>query len=198
MPTPTTTCSQLAQDFMGKTCEQPIAGTNSQVILINYDDINRSTIVKTNGIVSALSLNTGKKGYSFTNTDGNANIGSFTFNPQTYTGGSYVHTVSLKDFIGNADAYKFVSQLKASKVVAIIENRFKGDTAERKYTIYGLEAGLKLKADSGTTELSDGIVATIELSSSDNCQEPNRPINLFVTDESATDTMVKGLLIAAA
>jgi len=185
-------CVDLTKGLVANTCEQPIGGSNGRVILMNFDDIDRAALTVASGQCTALSLKSGKKGYAFTGKD-DANIGSFTYSKGKYFG-SYEHKITLSDFVGGAEAYEFVHQVANARLVALVQNRDIGVAGAKKYTLYGLEAGLVMNADSGTTEMTDSVIGAIELTSSENSKEPNRPINLYKTDEATTDTLVEGLI----
>ncbi len=189
-------CENILKGLKAFDCETAFGGTTGRVILINYDDINRSSVTITDGNVSALTLATGKKGVVFEGATNNANIGSFSFSQGTYGSGNYTHTLELRDFKGGANAYSFLQGLKTNNVVAIVETKYKGDNGECAYTVYGLNCGLQLSAHEGTTEFSDGVISTITLSTSESSPEPMQPINIFKTDYATTKTLIESLVTA--
>lgn len=190
------TCSILATGLDASNgCNQPIGGTASDVILMNYDDINRTLLVKASGAVTDLILKSTKVAYKFETTE-DANTGSFTFAKGRFFG-MYDHSVVMRDFVGNKAAHVFLDSLKGARVVAIVENKHRGTNGESKYKIYGLDAGLILTGDTGTTELTDGIIGEITLASSEMSKEPSRPICLYDTSEVTTDAIIAALLVPA-
>lgn len=189
-------CDKITKDFIASAeCHNMTGGLRKRVILINYDDIDRDKLTVTNGVCSSIKLKNTAKAFAFTGSE-DANVGSFTYARGKYVG-MYEHKVALKDFVGGKGGYAFTEELKNSRVVAIVENVDYGADKDQKYTIYGLNAGMVMSADSGTTEMADNVVADIEIHSTDTSKEPNRPINLYATDLTSTDTMVNGLLTTA-
>lgn len=191
------TCENILKGLSAFDCNTPFGGTTGKVILINYDDIDRTALSIAEGNVTALALKTGKKGVVFEGAGNNANIGSFSFSQGTYGGGTYIHTLELRDFKGGADAYNFLEGLKQNNVVAIVETKYKGDDNKSAFTIYGLETGMRLSAHEGTTEFSDGVISTFTLASDENSPEPMPPINLLKTDYTTTQTLINSLIAVA-
>ncbi len=190
-------CENILKGLSAFDCDTPYGGTTGKVILVNYDDIKRDTLTITEGKLTALALNTGKKGVAFEGAGNNANIGSFTFSQGTYGGGTYTHQLELRDFKGGADAYQFLEGLKQNNVVAIVETKYKGENNASAFTVYGLQAGMRLSGHEGTTEFSDGVISTFTLATDENSPEPMPPITLFATSYEATQTLVNGLTTTA-
>lgn len=188
-------CENLIKGLTAFDCVDAHGGTTGRVILLNFSDIDQATVSIENGAVKSLGVT--KKGVVFQGGPNNSNVGSFSFTPGTYGGGSYSHTVEMRDFKGGPDAYVFLKQLKNSSVVAIVETKFKGSAGECKYTIYGLESGLVLTTDEGTTEMSDGVLATLSIATGDGSSEPNRPINFFTGDLKTTQEAINDLISAS-
>lgn len=188
-----TNCNELNKDFLSSAdCYLPKGGLSKRVILINFADIDFSNVTIADGQVTAFALKSGKRGYEFTSKE-DSQVASFTMERGTYVA-TYSHSVTLRDFAGGKDGYLFTQQLANSRVVAIVENIDWGANKQSKYTIYGLEAGMMMTSDTGTTDREDGVFATIELTTSERSMEATRPIDLFTTSIDATDTLVNGLI----
>lgn len=187
-------CENILKGLSAFDCNTPFGGTTGRVILMNYDDIDRTALTIASGQVTALALKSDKKGVAFEGAGNNANIGSFTFTQGTYGGGTYVHQLELRDFKGGADAYNFLEGLKQNNVVAIVETKYQGENGECAYTIYGLNTGMRLSGHEGTTEFSDGVISTFTLATDENSPEPMPPINLYKTDYATTQTLVNSLI----
>jgi hypothetical protein len=186
-------CNSITKGLVGAVCGTPeVPGTGKKVILITYNDIDRSLSVVTNNVISDLVLKATKKGYAFESLADSA-MGEATLGKETYFS-TFAHAVSLKVFTKSEDAKAFVNQLAGARVVAIVENRAIGTDGEVKYEVYGWGAGLELSEAVGTTDMADRVVYSLKLTSNDKSKEGTLPLSLFDTDEATTDAIIASLI----
>lgn len=188
-------CSKISAGLAAAACNTvAVPGTASRVILLNYTDIDRTSITETANVVSAIALSGAAVGYSFESLD-NATIGSFALSVGTYIN-QFDHTIDGRVFTKSEAAKAFINGLKNARVVAIVENIYfsAADSTPVKYEIYGLDSGLEATEITGDTTNPDQTVYTFKLASTENAKEGSLPKTLYTTSVSATDTLVSGLL----
>lgn len=173
-------------------CKTATAGTAGRVILINFSDIDKSTSVVTNNVITTLALKSGAKGYAVESFP-NAAVGSDSINVGTYIN-SHSHSVQVRIFQKSEAAKKFVNGATNAKIVAVVENNNHGESGETKYEVYGYEAGLHISELTAGTDMADNVVYDVTFASKDTALESSLPKSFFSQSESATDTAVEALL----
>lgn len=190
-------CSKITQGFLVAECDGPaIAGTSGRVVLVSYTDIDRTKSTEAGNVISAIVLKAGAKGYAVDSLP-NAVVGDSPLTAGTYLS-TFQHTLTVRIFKKSEAAKKFVNQLSAARVVAIVENNERGAKGEVKYEVYGWRSGLVLTELAATTEMTDNVAYQIGLGSSAAAQERSLPMSFFNTDEATTDEAVEALLGSAA
>lgn len=188
-------CSKIASGLAASACNAvAVPGTASRMVLLNYSDIDRTSVVETDNVVSSLALLGVTTGFSFESLP-DATVGSFALVVGTYIN-QFDHTVDGRVFAKSEAGKKFINGLKNARVVAIIENKSfnAADATPVKYEIYGLDSGLEASEITGDTTNPDQTVYTFKLASDENAKEGSIPKTLFTTSVAATDTLVSGLL----
>lgn len=189
-------CSKIAAGLAAGACNiVAVPGTASRVVLLNYTDIDRTTLVETANVVSVINTLGVTVGYAFESLI-DATIGTYALAKGTYIN-QFDHTIDGRVFVKSEPAKAFLNGLKNARVVAIVENiAFNAaDATPVKYEIYGLDAGLEISELTGDTTHPDQTVSMFKLMSADNAKEGSMPKTLYVTSISATDTLVNGLLV---
>ena len=188
-------CSKISAGKVAESCNVvPVSGTAARMILLNYADIDRTTLIQANNIVSAITLSGTTIGYAYESLP-DATVGSFALAVGAYIN-QFDHTIDARIFAKSETGKAFINSLKDARLVAIIENKSfnAADATPVKYEIYGLDSGLKASEIVGSTEYADQTVYTFKLASTDRSKEGSAPKTLYITSISATDTLVTGLL----
>lgn len=188
-------CSKIASGLAASACNAvAVPGTASRMVLLNYSDIDRTSVVEADNVVSSLALLGVTTGFSFESLP-DATVGSFALVVGTYIN-QFDHTVDGRVFAKSEAGKKFINGLKNARVVAVIENKSfnAADAVPVKYEIYGLDSGLEASEITGDTTNPDQTVYTFKLASDENAKEGSIPKTLFAASVAATDTLVSGLL----
>jgi len=173
-------------------CETlPIAGIDANIVLINYDDINRTaTTFDANNelLVTNFQLKAGKTGYLLSGVK-QSNGKNYSMVAVENLPNRFLHGITGK-ILNPSVANKLQLQKLAlgGKYVAVIKQNWKGVDSEDAFEILGYHAGLELKeATNNSTEESNTIVLSI--GNIDGYEEPKVPFNLLKTDYDTTDAL---------
>ena len=80
-------------------------------------------------------------------------------------------------------------------VIAILQNKFRGENGDTEFEIYGLDTGLEVQELTRIQQDADTQGAyNIVLRSSEQSKEAHLPATLFLTDRAITKAIVDGLL----
>lgn len=184
-------CGKISANLALAQCGSSSIGVHPEVILFNHADID--SITESNGVVSAIVLNTGTYAYKY-ETFKNAVEVSSPINKGTYIT-RFQHQVVFRSFVKSQEIKDQLNALANGKVVAIVKN-ISNDSAETKYEVYGLDNGLVMTDLQTASNDADGIVYAVTLSSDDNALEGALPASFFVTDADTTESAVSALLQA--
>ena len=188
-------CAKIVHDVVAAACEAAIAGVKGRVIIINFEDIDRSKATITGNVISALALKSGAKAYLFT-TFADASIGNVSLNVGTYFS-NWQHDVNLRIFTKSEEAKEFMNNIAGAKVAIILENNDEGVDNKLKYEVYGFNAGLKATEAAGTTQMEENTVYSLTLGNGEAAKENSLPKSIYVDDAETTDALIKTLLTAA-
>lgn len=182
-------------------CSQKDTGGIEQVeiLLINRGDIDLSkTVVQrdmTNNIhkISKLQLVTGAKAYSFQGIS-SKRVLSASYSKQD---GDFLdtvsHTVNIAIYNQCEESLVTLNQfVDGAEVVAIIENKSKGNNNTCAFQIYGFDRGLKAGEMNYNSNENNGIVL-LPLMSREPDFEPYVPYNYLETDYATTKTKIETL-----
>lgn len=186
-------CSKLTDGVIAAVCNKPaIAGTGHRVILINYNDIDRSISEVEGNVIKKLVLKTGATGYEYESLE-NSTLGEISLNKGTYFS-NWQHDLTLRVFAKSESSKGFVNSLNSARVVAVVDNKELGDDGDVKYEVYGWDAGLELNEGTASTDMADLVVYTIKMGSGANSKEASLPKSIFDADLATTETMLNTLL----
>lgn len=184
-------CSLISMGAIAAVCgTRAVAGTNSSVVLGNYSDIDRDATVVTNNVISSFVLQ--GLAYEYVSYE-DSTVGSVDLETGTYFN-DLNHTIILRVFVKNQDVKDFVDGLLNSTVFAILDNKEIGTDKTVRWEVYGFDSGLKVSALTATTEMTDGVVYEITLTSPDNSKEATLPKTVWAGTTAATETMLRALV----
>lgn len=187
-------CAQLSKNLILADCQNSTPGLESELVLINFDDVDRSESVVTGNVISDLILKETKKGFLYTS-EKNAFEGDSPLNKGTYRTG-FNHSLILRAFLKSQLTKDEINALAKTRVIAVAKNK---DTAisETKYEVYGWENGLELNDLSAPTTDGDGVIYTITLGTGENQRESELPKSFYKESAAATETAYKSLYSAS-
>lgn len=187
-------CTDITTNLTAATCGQaPVPGTGAEVVFINYDDIDRTTSVIADNVISSLILKAATTGYLFTSLEDSVD-GVSTLNVGTYFK-SWQQDVATRVFTKSELAKAWINNAAYARVVAIVRNK-DIDTGKTKYELYGWDAGLEVTAAVSDTNMTDSVVYDVTFGSSENAKEGSLPKSIFITDEATTDALIATLYTA--
>jgi hypothetical protein len=187
-------CANINQNILLDCAKRISAGANDNLYLINYDEVAGFTPDNLNpNLITAIALASGGFIYKFQGQNDSVEPRSVLVETR-YTK-NYDHEVLFKVFDNTAEIKDQIDRLAQGRVIAIVENNFAGSDDATKFEIYGLKAGLLLRA-------AERIVADQEtqgaynltLRSSDQSKEPNLPATFFDTSITVTRGIINSLL----
>lgn len=177
-------------------CETPpIAGIDSDIVLIPFDDINRAltTFNATNPLlVTNLELNATKTGFLFQGIK-QSNGKNYALVLGENLPNRFLHTITGKILNPSVENKNQLQKMASGgKYVAVIKQNWKGTLNKDAFEILGYDAGLELKeVTNNSTEESNTIV--LSLGNLDGYEEPKLPYNLLKTDYAVTDALFGNL-----
>lgn len=185
-------CGHITAGLIAAACgKAPASGTNRNVVLLNFEDIDREASVVVGNVAKSIVLKSGKKGYLFQSNQ-KATSGSATFARGPYFD-TFDHSVVLRAFTKRQSSKDFMNSLIGSRAVAIIDNNEQGDAGETKYEVYGWDSGLTLSELPWATEFSDSVVYSATLASDDASKEGQLPLSFFSTSLADTEQALASL-----
>ncbi len=188
-------CSKLTAGLVAAECNKPaVAGAEGEVILINFQDIDKVNSEVENNVIESIAMNGSKKGMAFTTYGKSLDEAGVSFTKGTYRN-SWTHTVPLRIFVKNEEAKQFVNEFGAgARVVAILKNKEAGGSGEVKYEAYGWDNGLELSEVTATLAMEEGVVYSMTIASSETAQEGTLPKSVFAEDAETTETLISALV----
>lgn len=193
-------CTKLSANIAAAVCDkQALAGTGRRVILLNFDDVDKSASTIAANVIEALAMKAAAKGISFTSLE-DATVADFNLKVGTWFN-SWQHNLNLNLFTKDEAAKTFLRTGAGSKVIAIVENKEYIKTVGAtfgtgKYEVYGWDSGLEIMEATGTTAIADGVVYAVKFGTKDSAIETTLPMTLFKTDLTATDAIITSLITA--
>lgn len=188
-------CANISKNLVLSQCAAGVAAIEPELILINFDDIDRASSEVNGNVISELVLLDAKKGYKYSSAK-NAMEADSPLVKGTYRN-AFDHKVVARVFDKTQDIKDELMKLKEGKVVAIVKNVDKRNEATR-YEVYGWENGLEMGDLQAPSTDADGVIYNITLQSGDNAKESQLPMSLYAGALTATETMVAGLVAPAA
>jgi hypothetical protein len=189
-------CAQISSDILVN-CDYPLfTGVKDRLFLFNFSDFEDATLTR-NGvntqIIEDIILASGAVGYTIEGQN-NSIMPKQAFVKGTYSS-KWDHEVGFIAWSLSPTVKDQVEKLGKGRVVAIVENNYKGDTGNAAYEIYGLDCGLILETaerDPNNQETDGGFQITLK--SSERSKEPHLPASVFITDYATTKALVESLV----
>ena len=168
----------------------PIAGLTTNALLINFDDIDRTTTTISGSnrlLMTNLQLKSGKTAYLFTGVK-QTNSKNYTLVPKDNNVDKYTHGFTGTVFNPSVENKLQVANLSlGGKYVVIVEQLWKGEDNEDAFEVLGYFTGLKLNEATNNSNENDNTIALV-LGSEEGFEEPSLPHNLLETDYATTKT----------
>lgn len=188
-------CGEIDED-LGFKCLTPLqAGTNDELVVINFEDWDDAVLVKNGAnpnIIEDIQLPSGAKAFTYTGKN-NSNAPKMEL-IKTQFNENYNHEINFKIFQIDAAAKNQLELLDKGRVVCIVNNKFKGTDGDSAFEIFGSDAGMITSQnirEGNNIEL--GGAFDIILKSDELSLEPFLPKTLFKTDFLTTKAIVDGL-----
>ena len=181
-------------------CDKPLqAGTRDNMVLINYDDWLDAVLtlnVTNEQIIEGIALASGITGYKVEGQN-NSNIPKPAFVRGRYSG-AFDHEVKFVAFDISPTAKAQLEKLCKGRVVAIVENAFKGTGGETSFEVYGADAGL-IVPDGGLTRDPSSAdtqgAYEMTLKSSELSREAHLPATIYKTDYTTRKAIFDSLYV---
>jgi hypothetical protein len=190
---PTVACPGISADIF-LNCTKPIsAGVRDTLYIFNLADLESVVENSTNpNIIEDIVLASGAFLYRVEGKN-NSNEPRSALSKGTFST-AYDHEVIFKVFSVESDTKSQLQYMANTKLVAIVENNFKGVAGSVPYEIYGLTAGLELQALERILNDADTQGAyNLTLASSETIKEPTLPKTFFDTDYATTKALLEAL-----
>lgn len=184
-------CANISKSLVLSQCAAGVAAVEPELILINFDDVDRAECAVTGNVISELALSATKNGYKYTSAK-NAMETDSPLVKGTYRN-AFDHKVVARVFDKTQDIKDELNKLKEGKVIAIVKNVDKRNEATC-YEVYGWENGLEVADLQAASTDADGVIYNITLQSGDNAKESQLPMSLYAGALAATETMIAGLI----
>lgn len=187
--------TKLAQDIV-LDCENiSQKGVESEGVIVNYADVDKTGCTRTGNILSAFPLVNGAKGYKIVVPEGSPFNGTMI----EAAVGTYMtkwnKTVAFVVLNSGPDvSHDVIDKLANGKFVVILRNKFGGSQGKNTYEVYGFEQGLKLSAgarDLNSDDTDGGWSVTLQEQ-----QAPSSGLFLYDTDLATTKTLIDTLTTA--
>ncbi len=182
---------QLTGSILFDCNSAPVAGVNSQIVLINRDDIDRAATTFESGyeneVITNLVLGSGKtakllEGYQRSNNPG------FDIVKKENRPDGVSHVLEFVVFQLNKDNKKSLNEfLRGARVVAVVRNIYEGAAQKDAFEVYGYATGLEISDGTRRLNADDG-VTPITLTSVAGEEEPTIPYT-FLVNNSYADTL---------
>jgi hypothetical protein len=184
-------CEDKLSADIAKNCDvKPIGGIEVNVVLIPFDDIDKtnSTIDGTNDLlITNLATKTGTQGY-FVEGIKQSQGASFELVKKEDSFDKFKHMFSGVVLTPSVANKKSLSEISSgSKYVAVVEKKWKGVLEVDAFEVLGWDAGLVISEMTWNTKESDGIIKFV-VASEDGYEEPYMTRNVLETDYATTKT----------
>ena len=186
-------CNQLTKGLAAAQCNKSaVAGTDDYVILLNFDDVDKSLSVLTGNVLSSIIMEAAKKGFKFESYDNSIGVETTLKNGKYRTEAE--DNITIRTFVKTQFAKDFIESAKfPARVIAIVPNKEVGAAGDTKYEAHGWDCGLQMLECKSTSEFADGVTYEIKLGFADS-KEGGLPKSIFITDLKTTETMINALI----
>ena len=189
-----TSCANINENILLNCAKRISAGANDNLYLINFDELAGFTPDMANpNLITGIQLVSGGFIYKFQGQNDSVEPRSVLV--ETRYAKQYDHEVIFKIFDNTAPIKEQIDNLAQGRVIAIVENNFAGSDDATKFEIYGLKAGLLLRAaERIVADQETGGAYNLTLRSSDFSKEGNLPATFFDTSITVTRALINSLL----
>lgn len=177
---------KIAQDLLFNCDAQPSQGIETNILLINSEDIDR-TLTTVTGKVVNLKL---KSGTSAVKLEGIKQINSYLSEVIVNTDSlnKFNHTLSARVYDLSADTRAEIDKLAlGANLVAVVEKKAKGLDNESAFVVLGFHNGLEISEGTENSAENDGVFV-FTLASNELAPEPVSPYIFLETDYDTTKT----------
>lgn len=181
---------KLSADIQKDCDNKPIGGIETNVVLINIDDIDRSAStfdVSNDLLITNLATASGTSGYTIEGVK-QAMGASFEMVKKEETFDGYRHVFSgviLNPSVANKKSLASIGD--GGRYVAVIEKKWKGVSQADAFEVLGWDSGLVISEMNWNTKEADGIIRFV-LSSEEGYEEPQMTRNVLETTYATTKT----------
>jgi len=184
-------CGNLSKNLMLAACRNSVAAIDADIILFNFDEIDKGECTVTGNVCSEFVMKTGKYGYQYKG-HRNSFEATVALNKGTYVN-SFDHGLVMRVFDRSQDIKNELIKLAGSKVVAMVRNLDPSNDTT-KYEIYGYDNGLVMTDLQFASTDGDGVLASFNLGEDDGVHESQLPLSFYVTSITATETARTALI----
>jgi hypothetical protein len=190
-------CGKFAIDIL-QNCQKPIVGgVKDRLILINMSDIESIIRNNTNPqIIEDIILVSSPqaKAYYVEGKNGSNDLRSALVK-QTYTE-MFTHECIFRIFDNSPDIKQNIENMaRGGRMVAVVENNFRGTGDVSSFEIFGIDIGLELvECESNKSDQETQGAWVLTLRSPERNPEPHLPATLFDTDYATTKAIVTALI----
>lgn len=188
-------CAAITGGVTNSCSDLLVGGADDRLILFNYDEVETLDPNGTNPeIIEDIVLAATKVGYVFEGKQ-QSNEAKQTLVKKKYSN-SWDHEIVFKIFGATPAAKIQVEKFAAgAKLMALVQNNYKGTAGNGSFELYGVDTGLYLEAAERNVADTDTLGAfSITLKSSELFKEGHLPKTVFITDFATTKAMIDALL----
>jgi hypothetical protein len=190
------TCLNIDKNILIDCAHPPVGGANDRLILIPFETYNALTVTKDiNNPLLITNIGTISPVPGYVYEGQNQSNGAITESRKLTYQTVYDHSVLFRVFDNYADTKEQLQRLGQKKVVAIVENNFRGEDGKGAFEVYGSKVGLELETlirdlnDADTQGIFD-----IELKNNESTPSPTMPENIWNTDYVTTKAIIDALV----
>jgi hypothetical protein len=188
--------TKLSKDILLDCADLPKQGVENSgsAILINFEDINRTSTTNAGATVTDLVLVDGATGYKLDYYKQLAQgAGAYTPNAEAIDG--FSHSGILRLPTQGAESAERAAELKGGLYVVVLKTKYQGVEQKDAYKVFGFENGMALsELTTNTNENSGSLLFT--LTTEEHAYE-TYPYNIFLEGDYATSTATFDALFAS-
>lgn len=172
-------------------CDYPLtAGNNERLILYNFDEITGYDVNVSNPlVVEAINMVALKTGFEFVGQN-YSNEPKYRMRKGAYVN-TYEHEVNFLIFGYNGAVKKIVEAMAKGKLVAVVENNYRGSDGSSAFELYGSGSGLYVQTlERDANDQDNNGAMKIQLLTGERGGEGSLPKSIFDTDYATTKAMI--------
>ena len=188
-------CGEITAGFTPD-CDNPIiAGATDRLILFNFDDIDTFTFGARPGVISGITLKSGKSGYAWVGQ--NRSVEPRVALVRGRYSNQFDHESTFKVFGNSPEVKEQLNKMVNGRYLAIVENNFKGNMGDAAFELQGIRGGVevaeleRITADADTEGAYNVIMRSSEFG-----REAKLPKTIWDTDYNTTKALIEALINA--